>query len=102
MREAKGSRKTPLPPAPLPCYPSGYCPIRKKSDPAEGGFRQLRCGNISRIIDTCVTFSRVILHRVILRNPNITLSDSQRGDDAPVKSVNRDGFITVRSEHGDV
>lgn len=52
VRQEKGHLKTPLPPAPPPCYPSGYCPIRKKSDPAENGLWQLPCGNISRLLIT--------------------------------------------------
>lgn len=80
--QEKGHLKTPLPPAPPPCYPSGYCSNRKKSDPATTGVRQLRGGNISRLTDTCMTLSRVMFYRVILRNLSVTLSDSQHGDDA--------------------
>lgn len=39
VRQEKGHLKTPLPPAPTPCYPSGYYRKWKKSDPATAGFR---------------------------------------------------------------
>jgi len=82
MRQRKPDRKTPLPPAPPPCYPSGYCPIRKKSDPVVNGFRQLLGGNIRRLTDDYMMLSRVMFYRVILRNLNITISEGQHSDDA--------------------